>query len=146
MTLALHLPPGPVKIGGRSLYANVYLLETPAGRLMVDAGPLPYAPGFARLLCTFKPGALLLTHHHVDHAGGAFIAARLGIPILVHPDEHALLRGQEHRPPSPASRLALGGVISRLQPKVPGSALHPVLSGERVQGWEVIHLPGHTSR
>lgn len=126
------------------LYANVYLLQTPQGRLVVDAGLLPHAPRFARLLRAFRPDALLLTHSHVDHAGGAFVAARLGIPILAHPDEHALLTGGEHRLPYPAGRPDLGEVVSRLHPKVPARALQPLRPGEWVQEWEVVHLPGHT--
>ncbi|EYB69180.1 beta-lactamase-like protein [Deinococcus phoenicis] len=128
----------------RKLYANAYLLDTPSGRLMVDAGILPYAAQFARLLRTFQPDALLLTHHHVDHSGGAFIAARLGFPVLAHPLEHALLTGEEHRLPYPAGRPDLGEIVSRLHPKVPRRALHPVHPGEQVRGWQVVHLPGHT--
>lgn len=133
-----------MRVGMRVLYANVYLLETPQGRLVVDAGLLPHTPRFARLLRAFRPDALLLTHSHVDHAGGAFVAARLGVPILAHPDEHALLTGQEHRLPYPAGRPDLGEVVSRLHPKVPARALRSTGPGERVQGWEVIALPGHT--
>lgn len=131
-------------VGVRTLYANVYLLETPQGRLMVDAGAVTHLAGFLRLLRAFQPDALLLTHHHVDHTGGAFLAGRLGLPVLAHPLEHALLTGEEHRLPYPAGHPWAGRLISRLHPKVPAPALHPVFPGERVYGWEVIPLPGHT--
>ncbi|MFC6666712.1 MBL fold metallo-hydrolase [Deinococcus radiopugnans] len=52
-----------------SLYANVYLLSSSAGRLLVDAGAWPYAARFDRLLRDFNPDAVLLTHAHVDHSG-----------------------------------------------------------------------------
>ncbi|MEW6421397.1 MAG: MBL fold metallo-hydrolase [Deinococcota bacterium] len=133
-----------MKIAAHKLYANVYLLDTPGGRLVVDAGALPYAAHFARLLRDFQPNALLLTHHHVDHTGGAFLAARLGIPVLAHPVEHPFLTGEEHRLPYPAGYPELGQLFSRLHPKVPSSALHAVHPGEQVQGWEVLALPGHT--
>lgn len=107
--------------------------------------PSPTPPRFARLLRAFRPDALLLTHHHVDHTGGAFLAARLGIPVLAHPDEHGLLTGEEHRLPYPAGRPDLSGFLSRLHPKAPASALQSAHPGEQLMGWEVIHLPGHTS-
>ncbi|GMA15487.1 MBL fold metallo-hydrolase [Deinococcus metallilatus] len=147
MTAALSLPgrSGSTRVGLRTLYANVYLLDTPAGRLLVDAGALPYAAHFARLVRGFQPDALLLTHHHVDHAGGAFVAARLGVPVLAHPLEHPFLTGEDHRLPYPAGQPRLGEMISRLHPKVSPGGLHAIHPGEQVHGWEVVPLPGHTS-
>ncbi|GGM14844.1 MBL fold metallo-hydrolase [Deinococcus aerophilus] len=127
-----------------SLYANVYLLSSPAGRLMVDAGALPYAPRLARLLRDFEPDALLLTHAHVDHAGGAWLAARRGVPLLAHPLEHPQLTGRVHELPYPAGRPDLGRLVSRVHPKVPARAVQSVQPGEEVLGWTVVHLPGHT--
>lgn len=134
----------PPNIRRHTLYANVYLLETPEGRLMVDAGSLAHTPQFARLLRTFRPDALLLTHAHVDHSGGAFLAARQGIPVLAHPLEHPLLTGQDHHLPYPAGQPHLGELISRLHPKVPPRALRNVLPGQEICGWEVLTLPGHS--
>lgn len=139
----------PVTQGGgwrvhlRTLYANVYLLEGPEGRLIVDAGALPYAPQFARLLNTFRPDALLLTHRHVDHTGGAFLAARRGLPVLAHPAEHPFLVGERHD--LPLGVPGLGEGVSRVHPKLPAQALHRVSPGEKVHGWTVLHLPGHTA-
>ncbi|MFK7601295.1 hypothetical protein ACI3L1_03685 [Deinococcus sp. SM5_A1] len=39
----------------QTLYANVYLLSSPAGRLLVDAGAWLYAARFDRLLRDFAP-------------------------------------------------------------------------------------------
>lgn len=126
----------------RLLYANVYLLSTPAGRLLVDSGALSHAPRFAQLLRAFRPDALLLTHAHVDHAGNAFLAARAGAPVLAHPLEHAALLGQSHDLPYPAGFPALGRVISRAHPKL--RSVQAARPGEDVLGWRVVHLPGHT--
>lgn len=128
----------------RRMYANVFLLASPRGRLVVDTGALTYAPAFGRLLREFKPDAVLVTHAHVDHAGGAFMAARLGLPLLAHPLEHAQLTGQRHELPYPAGMPGMGAMISRLHPKVPAEALTAAEAGEQVLGWEVVALPGHS--
>lgn len=127
-----------------SLYANVYLLSSPVGRLLVDAGAWPYAARFDRLLRDFAPDAVLLTHAHVDHVGGAYQAARRGIPLLAHPLEHPQITGEVHELPYPAGRPDIGRLVSRAHPKVAADALHAVHAGETVLGWEVVHLPGHT--
>lgn len=126
------------------MYANVFLLSSAEGRLVVDTGALPYAPEFARLLRQFQPDAVLVTHAHVDHAGGAFMAARLGLPVLAHPLEHAQLTGMRHELPYPAGMPGMGAIISRLHPKVPAGTLSAVNAGQDVLGWEVVALPGHS--
>ena len=133
---------GRVKLAVRPLYANVYLLSTPAGRLLVDSGALSHAPRFARLLRAFRPDALLLTHAHVDHAGNAFLAQRAGVPVLAHPLEHPALLGQVHDLPYPSGFPALGRVISRAHPKL--RSVQAAQPGQDVLGWQVVPLPGHT--
>ncbi|QFP76563.1 MBL fold metallo-hydrolase [Deinococcus sp. AJ005] len=128
----------------QTLYANVYLLSSPAGRLLVDAGAWPYAARFDRLLRDFAPDAVLLTHAHVDHSGGAYRAAQRGIPLLAHPLEHPQLTGEVHDLPYPAGRPEIGRMVSRAHPKVAADALQAVHPGETVLGWEVVSLPGHT--
>ncbi|WP_229784451.1 MBL fold metallo-hydrolase [Deinococcus radiotolerans] len=126
----------------RPLYANVYLLSTPQGRVLVDSGALSHAPVFARLLGQFQPDVVVLTHAHVDHAGNAFLAARAGVSVLAHPLEHPALLGQSHDLPYPAGFPALGRVISRAHPKL--RSVQAAGPGETVLGWQVVHLPGHT--
>lgn len=127
------------------LYANVFLLTTPQGRLLVDTGTVVHAPRFMGLLRSFRPDALLVTHAHPDHAGSAFLAARAGLNVLAHPLEHPALLGQVHDLPYPAGRPGVGRLVSRAHPKVPGSALWAALPGQELLGWEVVHLPGHTA-
>lgn len=127
------------------LYANVFLLTSPQGRLLVDTGTVVHAPRFLGLLRSFRPDALLVTHAHPDHAGSAFLAARAGLNVLAHPLEHPALLGQVHDLPYPAGRPGVGRLVSRVHPKVPGSALRAALPGQDVLGWEVVHLPGHTA-
>ncbi|WP_189005768.1 MBL fold metallo-hydrolase [Deinococcus malanensis] len=129
----------------RTLYANIILLDGPQGRLLVDAGALPYARIFSRIVREFRPDALLLTHAHVDHAGGAFVAARLGVTVLAHPLEHAQLTGKVHHLPYPAGHPWIGGLVSRLHPKLKTAEIQAVLPGELLCGWQVVGLPGHTA-
>ncbi len=69
--------------------------------------------------------AIALTHHHVDHVGGAeFFAHELGLPIWAHEATAARL---PHL--SIARRLSEGEEI--------------VLQGEIPQRWRVFHTPGH---
>lgn len=131
-------------IGVVPLYANVYLLSTPQGRVLFDTGMVNHAPTFVRLLRAFDPQAVVLSHSHFDHAGSAFVAARLGYPVLAHPLEHARLLGLDHHLPYPAGQPALGRAVSRLHPRVWVAQLGTLHPGEQVGGWEVVHLPGHT--
>lgn len=127
-----------------TLYANVYLLRTPQGRVLLDTGTVNHAPAFTRLLRAFDPDAVVVSHSHIDHGGSAFLAARLGYPVLAHPLEHARLLGQDHALPYPAGRPRTGRLISRLHPRPGAGQLQAVGPGDTVRGWEVVHLPGHT--
>lgn len=129
----------------RTLHANVYLLHSPAGRLLVDAGSPLHAAAFARLLHAFRPDALLVTHAHLDHLGGAFLAARLGLPVLAHPLEVPRLTGREADLSYPAGRPGVARALFGAAPKVPAGMVSAVQEGDRVLGWEVLHLPGHTA-
>ena len=69
--------------------------------------------------------AIALTHHHVDHVGGAeFFARELGLPIWAH----EATAGRLPRIPV-ARRLAEGESF--------------VLDGEIPQQWTALHTPGH---
>lgn len=123
---------------------NCWVVASDAGgpAVIVDAPPDP--DGIARLLARhdLTPVALLLTHGHIDHMGGAAaVEGTAGIASYVHPDDDFLTLdpgGQlralfglplpgDHRPPTNRRTLADGDVLD--------------LAGI---GFEVRHTPGHT--
>lgn len=112
--------------------SNAYLVRTAAGTLLVDSGSVTDGPRLSALLSSRQIDAVWITHHHLDHAGGAWLAARLGLPILCLETEAPYLTGAGWR-----SR-------GRVAPPVPRGALHVAQPGQLIFGHEIIALPGHT--
>lgn len=82
---------------------------------------------------------ILVTHGHLDHAGGAAeLAEKTGAPIVgPHPDDEFWIAGMEQQ----SRMFGLGGV----RPFVPSRWLHEgdeIKVGEET--FQVIHCPGHT--
>ncbi len=81
--LALRTPTLPP-----AAHTNAYLVGPLAGPVMVVDPGSPYADQQAVLdhvLAELPLAAVLLTHHHGDHVGGAAaLAAKWGVPILAH--------------------------------------------------------------
>jgi ribonuclease/clavin/mitogillin len=70
------------------------------------------------------PIALVVTHHHEDHVGGAgFLARELGLPLWAHAETRTRIE------PVVGRELADGDEI--------------VLDGPIPERWDVLHTPGH---
>ena len=134
-------------ITSRPLWAaetNCYVLgkEADGPALIVDAPPDP--EGVLALLAQhrFIPAAVLLTHGHVDHMGGAGSLARQnGVAVHVHPDDDFLTLAPEVQLRSLFGMVPEGDFAppERLISLVDGQLLN--LAGIAL---EVLHTPGHT--
>ena len=85
-----------------------------------------------------RPGAVILTHAHIDHAGGISpLLSEYDIPLLMHRDDLPVLD-------SPMNR-EMAGMLGLEMPPQPDGFF---AEGEKVAGdgigLEVIHTPGHT--
>lgn len=117
--LALRTPTLPP-----AAHTNVYLVGPEAGPVAVVDPGSPYPDQQAVLdqaLAELRPAAVLLTHHHGDHIGGATaLAARWQVPIAAHA--------------ATADRLA--GVVEVTQ---------LLADGETAYGATAIFTPGHAA-
>jgi glyoxylase-like metal-dependent hydrolase (beta-lactamase superfamily II) len=117
------------------------------GGVLIDPGPTSSLAALVDAL-EDEPRALLLTHIHLDHAGGAgaLVARWPQLPVYVHE------RGAPHlADPSKliasASRL-YGDQMDRLWGEVvpvPEENLRALAGGEDVLGFRVAYTPGHAS-
>lgn len=150
----------PLKIHTvRSRIANVHLVQDDAGLIVVDTG---FASAPRQVLARIKQlgfqpqdvRLILLTHVHMDHAGGAAELRRLtGAPVAVHAADDAKARAGRH--PLPSGRGRLGATLEKLsnevgfeftyEPFVPDLWLD---EGQRLNDFSVkgsiVHTPGHT--
>ncbi|MGH9168212.1 MAG: MBL fold metallo-hydrolase, partial [Acidimicrobiia bacterium] len=134
-------------IAGRALWValtNCYVVAADRGSPAVVVDAPPDVPAVLELLAEhdLQPVALLVTHGHVDHVGGAGeVVRKTGMTAYLHPDDDWLaldpetqLRGLfdqlppgDFAPPESFEHLSDGGALE--------------LAGLRLQ---VLHTPGHT--
>jgi glyoxylase-like metal-dependent hydrolase (beta-lactamase superfamily II) len=134
--------------------SNVFVLDGgPGDRFVVDTGHRLERPALLAGLRAlgFAPRdltAVLLTHHHSDHAGNAaYLRAEHGVPIMAHAADAEILEGRARAPRlvstsgDPFARL-FAAIENRTTTRVPiDRALE---GGDTIGSLEVHHAPGHT--
>ncbi len=148
-----HVAPGLWRLGVG--FVNVYAARGEGeGWVLIDTG-LPGTGGYVRSAMERHfgagPEAILLTHGHVDHAGGADTQAEAwDVPIYAHVRELPFLTGQSDYPPKDPS---MGGAIAFVARFLPDSGfdlrgrVEALPEDGRVPGlprWRWLHTPGHT--
>jgi glyoxylase-like metal-dependent hydrolase (beta-lactamase superfamily II) len=145
-------------------WANFYLVTDADESVLIDAG----YPGYWRQLSDALEGlrqrttavaAVIVTHHHVDHAGTAErVRSAADARVLVHSGDAHIVHGDQrsHVPPGfyrqswrpsmaryLAHTVAAGGARYR-----PVSAVEPIEDGQVLDlpgRPRIVHTPGHTA-
>jgi hydroxyacylglutathione hydrolase len=138
---------------GRS---NVYLVSSGSSHILVDTGwGFEEKRLIRRLRQTGRPGAVVMTHTHFDHAGNAGALAREFSPaFIVHESEKGFLECGDS--PIPQGTMRLTRFVRRLGADRVHSWFHVEgvnagvtfddrydLSPLRIDGY-VLHTPGHS--
>jgi hydroxyacylglutathione hydrolase len=123
-------------------FVNSYTFREGAETYLIDTGFARKAKPIVRAFRAAKVPLssvrkLLLTHHHVDHMGGAaYLLQETKAPISCHAEDAPFVDGRE-RSPMP--------FLMRLFMRVhPAPVAVPLKDGDRVGPLQVIHAPGHT--
>ena len=125
---------------------NCYVIAPERGGPAVIVDAPPDVDAIVRLLTVndLVPVALLVTHGHVDHAGGAAgVTTRTGVSAYLHPDDDYLVSD-----PATQVRSIFGFVPPGIEEFAPPEHYIDLAHGERLQlagfDFEVRHTPGHT--
>ena len=145
-----------------SVYTNWYLLEAGGRITVLDAG-LPrdwaeFSSALSRLGHTVADiDAVLITHHHPDHAGNAERLRSSGARVISHPADAPYLRGERHLSRRGVARLLwrpwyafymLSYVAKGVTRTQPVAELDKLADNEVLDvpgSPRVIHAPGHTA-
>ena len=136
---------------------HAYVLEGERGRILVDTGL--GLPGDERAWDGLEVDAIVLTHMHPDHVGGTERAAE-ATRARVHQlaldyDQCVRVWGSADWPERMAAWFRSHGVPTSVADELveQGHAVAPFIrfvrepsllrEGDRVDGWEVVWLPGH---
>ena len=118
--------------------------------VLIDPGPTSCLPVLLDALGDERPGALLLTHIHLDHAGaaGSLVQRWPDLPVYVH-ELGAMHMADPSRLYDSARRL-YGDDMERLWGEmlpVPEENMEVLTGGETIRNgtYEVAYTPGHAS-
>ena len=135
--------------------SKVYLLFE-AGRLVViDTGTPGRAGAVYRALAAHgrspdEVDEIWLTHGDIDHIGSAAaLKAASEACVMAHEDDVPVIEGRAHRrlgpvPFVPVLERLFGWLSRRAFGYQPTKVDHPVVDGDCLGDWRVVHAPGHT--
>ncbi len=133
---------------------NVYAVNSGGGLTLVDAGLTSDVDQIVAQLeqagfALSQLQAVVLTHAHGDHAGGAAeLARRSGAEVIAHRDEVAYIEQTGSLRPASLLGRVLNWLSSHLVFRTPVCQVdRAVVDGDvidAVGGLEVVHTPGHT--
>jgi glyoxylase-like metal-dependent hydrolase (beta-lactamase superfamily II) len=132
--------------------AQAYLYSSREAMAVIDPG---YTGSYRAVLGFLRerdldPGRLdwiILTHHHIDHAGTALaLMQKTRAQLAIHGDDLPYLRHGR-----PRERMTLWGIADRLPERLAryvvscaDCEIHALRDNEEIAGLRVIHAPGHT--
>src|SRR5438445_1295493 len=130
--------------------AQAYLYDSGEGLAVIDPGYTGSFKAVLRFAGEQRLGTIawvILTHHHIDHAGTAFgLCQATGARLAVHRADAAYLKGGRPRERTTFWGLA-DALPTRLASYVVSCAAGEVRlleDGETIAGLTVVHGPGHT--
>lgn len=137
--------------GGMPKVMNVYLIEDEGGVTLFDAGISMMAGSLAKASAKFGGiKRIVLGHAHADHRGAAKKLAReTGAPVLAHEAEVADAQadgGLHYFHMSELDHLharLLMPAMLRIWDGGPVQISETLAEGDRIAGFDVVHLPGH---
>jgi glyoxylase-like metal-dependent hydrolase (beta-lactamase superfamily II) len=152
---AISHKPSAMNIHSLTLgFVQAYLIETPAGPVLVDCGMPGRERAILRAVEQLGCGGLRLifiTHAHADHYGSAAALARLtGAPVAIHrADAPAMAEGATPLLGNGRLMRTLTALALRLSPTPPVQAEILLDDGDSLADYGVpgaiVHTPGHTA-
>ncbi len=116
--------------------------------MIIDPGPAVSLGPVIESFGEEAPRAVLLTHIHLDHAGGTGALLRRWPELTVYVHERGARHMQDpSRLIASATRL-YGADMDRLWGEmvpIPEERIHTLVGGETVEGFDVAYTPGHAS-
>ena len=130
--------------------AQAYLYDGGDGLVVIDPGYTGSSGAVLRFVKEHRLGTIdwvILTHHHIDHAGTALaLCQATGARLAVHADDARYLQ-----PGRPRERMTLWGLADRLPARLArfvvssaGADPRILQDGDTIAGLAVVHGPGHT--
>jgi glyoxylase-like metal-dependent hydrolase (beta-lactamase superfamily II) len=123
-------------------FVNSYILREGEETYLIDTGFSRKAAPIVRAFQNAdvplaRVGKVLLTHHHVDHMGGAaYLLEMMPASLACHTDDVPFVDGRAKPPMSLLMRL-----FTRTHP---APVAIPLKDGDRIGPLLVLHTPGHT--